>query len=407
MIAAPGRLAALTEPAKVVLLDCDGPICTLFGRRAAVRVVSDLRELLAGHGVDTAEEIGEAGPLDVLRAAAHLAPPLVGHIEAALRVAEIEAAASAESTLGAFDVLRACIDTERGLAIVSETSTDAIHAYLRRRDRARYFAAVVGRDSADPVLPAASPHRITRAVQALGADPAECLFVSAAATGVAAARQAGVAAVGYAGRPGTAERLASAGAHVVIDAMDQLAHAVATTRVRRHTLPWIDSTGGPLVVIPTSVLPQWHGTGAYFMANSDSDDWGDYGRACAVNGYAGLIRVGDAQALVLADEPAATTYLADRRTFVRWIHARSEADLIRLVPRAIESANWEPVGEWVVTETVEMFDSALAGTDRQADPRLAITVEPGTYRVRTAHVTPEPDTSMVITQLIPTAHSAR
>ncbi|GIF48799.1 beta-phosphoglucomutase-like phosphatase (HAD superfamily) [Asanoa ferruginea] len=393
-----GRLAVLAERAKVLLLDCDGPVCTLFDTRSAVRVVSDLRGMLAGHGVDVAEEIGAAGPLAVLQATARLAPHLTGDVEAALRVAEIEAAASAETTLGVFDVVRACVDTERRLAIVSETSVDAIHAYLRRRDRVRHFAAVIGRDGADPVQPAASAHRLTRAVQALGADPAECLFVGATATGIAAARQGGIAAVGYARRPGLAEMLAGSGAHVVIDAMDQLARAIATTR--RHALPWIDSTGGPLVVVPTSVLPQWRGTGAYFLANSDSDDWGDYGRACAVNGYAGLIPVGDVQALVLADEPAATTYLADRRAFVRWIHARSEEELIGLVPQAIEAAAWEPVGEWVVTEPVEMLDSALAGTE---EPRLAITVAPGTYQVRSAYIAPDQETAMVITQLIPAA----
>ncbi len=407
MSTAPGRLAVLTEPVKVVLLDCDGPICNIFGARTAARVASGLREILAGHGVELPEDLVEEDPLSVLRATVRLAPQLAGDVEAALHVAEVEAATGAETTLGAFDVVRACIDTGRLLAIVSDTSTEAIGAYLQRRDRARYFAAVVGRDSADPALLTPSPHRITRAVQALGADAAECLFVSAATPGVAAARRAGITCVGYAARPGTAERLTATGAHVVIDAMHDLAHAIATTRTPPHAFPWIASTGGPLVVVPASAQPHWHGTGDYFTANSDSDDWGDYGRACAVAGYAGLIPVGDARALVLADEPAATTYLADRRTFVRWIHARSEADLIRLVPQAIESAGWESVGAWVVMEPVEMFDSALAGADRKAGPRLTITVEPGTYQVRTAYVEPNPETAMVITQLVPTAPGAK
>lgn len=160
-------------------------------------------------------------------------------------------------------------------------------------------------------------------------------------------------------------------------------------------------------MVPASALPYWRGTGDYFAANSDSDDWGDYGRACAVAGYAELIPVGDVQALVLADEPAATTYLADRRAFVRWIYARSEADLIRLVPQALESAVWESVGNWVITEPVEMFDSTLAGNDRQAGPRLTMTVEPGAYQVRTAYVQPDPETAMVITQLVPAAPGAQ
>src|SRR6185295_2520943 len=120
--------------------------------------------------------------------------------------------------------------------------------------------------------------------------------------------------------------------------MDDLAHALATTPTVRRRFPWVDSTGGPLVVVPTSALPHWHGTGDYFTGDSTPDDWGDYGRACAVDGYAGIIPVGDTQALVLGDDPLPTTYLAESRTFVRWAEARSEADLISLVPQAVESA---------------------------------------------------------------------
>jgi hypothetical protein len=60
--------------------------------------------------------------------------------------------------------------------------------------------------------------------------------------------------------------------------------------------------------------------------------------------------------------------------------------LIGLVPQAIGSARWESVGDWVVMEPVEMFDSTLTGTDRQAGQRLTITVEP-------AHTKPAPPTS--------------
>jgi hypothetical protein len=61
--------------------------------------------------------------------------------------------------------------------------------------------------------------------------------------------------------------------------MHELAHAIATAPTTRPALPWVDSTGGPLIVVPESALPHWHGTGDYFTANSDSSDWGDYGRA--------------------------------------------------------------------------------------------------------------------------------
>src|SRR6185312_730699 len=218
-----GELAALTEPVRIVLLDFDGPICCIFGARASARVATDLRRRLAGHGVDIAESVVEEGPLGVLRATLRMAPHLAGDVEAALHVAEGEAAAGAETTLGALDVVRACINTGRPLAIVSDTSTDAISAYLRRRELASFFAAVVGRDRTQVALLAPNPQRITRAVEALRADPAECLFVGTTVAGMQAGRKAGVTCVGYAPTPGMAARLASTGAHAVIDAMHDLA----------------------------------------------------------------------------------------------------------------------------------------------------------------------------------------
>lgn len=67
---------------------------------------------------------------------------------------------------------------------------------------------------------------------------------------------------------------------------------------------WVTSAGGPLILIPESACHHWGGAPRTYP-----DDEGDYGRACEVDGYVGLIDVGAAQALVLGDMPARTTFL--------------------------------------------------------------------------------------------------
>jgi hypothetical protein len=99
---------------------------------------------------------------------------------------------------------------------------------------------------------------------------------------------------------------------------------------------WVESAGGPLLAAPESELAHWGGS-------TDDDgpveSWGDYGRACSVQGYVGLVGIGGQQALVLGDEPASTTYLADERLFLRRAAADSEAELIAAARRAVtESA---------------------------------------------------------------------
>jgi hypothetical protein len=60
-------------------------------------------------------------------------------------------------------------------------------------------------------------------------------------------------------------------------------------------LTWTESNGGPLLLLPESLLPSWRGV----PHDADGVVSGDYGRACAVEGYAGVIPVADGVGLVL------------------------------------------------------------------------------------------------------------
>ncbi|MBG6063789.1 Imm21 family immunity protein [Micromonospora ureilytica] len=391
----PDRLADIAERAEVVLVDFDGPICRLFGSKAAPRVAADLRQLILSRGVVLPDELRDGiDPLELFRATAVFAPELVGVVGAALEAAEVEAAASAETTIGAFDMVAACLATGRPLAIVSNNSAAAIDAYLGRRDRARYFAAVVGRGE-HPDLLKPNPAPVVQALQALKVAPDAAVLVGDSATDVAAARAAGVACVGYANKPGKAERLAAAGADAIVTDMTDLAGVLARTRRPVSQLPWVDSGGGPLIAVPTSALGEW--TGA---SMDDGDSWGDYDRACQVDGYIGVLDVGADQALVLADEPASTTYLPDRRIFVRWIYANSEAEVVRLVPRALKIADWKDAGTWTTSGPAQLFDSGYTGDGLEHTTHLTVDVAAGTYLIRTASVQPDRRTALVLVQLV-------
>ena len=55
---------------------------------------------------------------------------------------------------------------------------------------------------------------------------------------------------------------------------------------------WVSSAGGPLLVAPQSALTLWTGAD-----NTDGplEDWGDYGRACTIDGYIGVVAIGEWQ----------------------------------------------------------------------------------------------------------------
>jgi hypothetical protein len=158
------------------------------------------------------------------------------------------------------------------------------------------------------------------------------------------------------------------------------------------TVEWVESGGGPLIAVPETVLPFW--------AGADGDETAsDYDRACEVDGFIGLLPVGDSAALVFGDEPAATTYLPDHRTFVRWSAADSETALLAEVPTALDTAAWEAEVCWNVPGAVLLFDAAWPGTDSARTDQVRVALDPGRYAVRAAHVQPGPETWLGLVQL--------
>ncbi|WP_440581101.1 Imm21 family immunity protein [Streptomyces sp. PT19] len=123
--------------------------------------------------------------------------------------------------------------------------------------------------------------------------------------------------------------------------------------------------GGPLIVVPASALAAWRGCTETGLKAGDVGTPNDYDHACAVDDLAGVITVGEdgAQALVLADEPATSCYLPERRAFLRWLAADSEAglraaaDAVLVVPATV----WEECGTWVSDGPGVLMDSAEAG----------------------------------------------
>ncbi len=155
---------------------------------------------------------------------------------------------------------------------------------------------------------------------------------------------------------------------------------------------WVEPAGGPLIAVPEAGLPSWLGGDG---PGADTD----YDRACDVGGFAGLVPVGDAIALVLGDAPDATTFLPEHGLFVRWCAADSEEELLGGVEEAIGAAEWDPELRWDVPGPVVLFDALLPGSDLRRADHLRVALEPGRYGVRAAHVEPGPRTWLTLVQL--------
>ncbi|MFI9269394.1 Imm21 family immunity protein [Kitasatospora sp. NPDC052896] len=175
---------------------------------------------------------------------------------------------------------------------------------------------------------------------------------------------------------------------------------------------WVESIGGPLIVVPVSALVEWGGCTGAGMVIGDTDTPDDYDRACEVEGLADVIEVGtaDARALVLADEPASSCYLPEHQAVVRWLAADSEADLLTAAGAVIAdpATVWEECGTWETDGPAVLMDSVTPGAELDVEypagglPEQApIPLPAGRWRVRAVHAQTDARTCVGLVQLLP------
>ncbi|MDA2804055.1 Imm21 family immunity protein [Nocardiopsis suaedae] len=173
----------------------------------------------------------------------------------------------------------------------------------------------------------------------------------------------------------------------------------------------MESLGGALVVVPVSALAAWSGgTATGVLMGGDVPD--DYDRACAVDGPAGVLPVGNGgvRALVLGDEPDTSCYLAGHRAFLRWLAADSESDLKSAAEDVLAdpATRWDACGTWVTDGPAVLMDAAVPGAElNEAYPdggmpeQAPVSLQPGRWRVRAVRTWADPRTCVGLVQFLP------
>ncbi|WP_405861963.1 immunity 21 family protein [Streptomyces sp. NBC_00090] len=176
---------------------------------------------------------------------------------------------------------------------------------------------------------------------------------------------------------------------------------------------WVESMGGPLIVVPVSALASWGGCTESGLMAGDAAAPDDYDRACAVDDLAGVIPIDEngAQALVLADEPATSCYLPQHRAFLRWLAAETEAGLSAAADAVLTdpATVWEECGTWVSDGPAVLMDSAEAGSDLGVEypdggmpAEAPVPLPVGRWRVRATQTKVGEENWVGLVQLLPT-----
>jgi HAD superfamily hydrolase (TIGR01549 family) len=222
-----GELEDVLASVDALLLDFDGPICTLFANISPCVTAADARMALSAQGIDLPDELRDTrGALALLKWAESNAPSAVPAIEEIQDIAEERAVNNATPTPYSFTAVVAAHASGLKLAIVSNNSPQAIRRYLGMHGMLGYFTAVSGREKGDASAMKPSPALLMRASAALLVPIDRCAMVGDSVTDMAAAKRAGARSVGYAGDDASASVLAAAGANAVTKSMAVLASAL-------------------------------------------------------------------------------------------------------------------------------------------------------------------------------------
>jgi HAD superfamily hydrolase (TIGR01509 family) len=209
--------AADTTPVRLsnmsaLLLDFDGPVCRVFAGHPASIAAAEVRELAYTHGLTTSPELDASGdPLDVLRRAGKERPDLAPLLDQALTRIEVHAVITATPTPDAHDLIRCAHHHRLRLAIASNNSAAAVHAYLDHHDLTQHVHSVHGRPPGQPWLMKPHPHLIHQALLAVDTTPDRCAFLGDSPSDIHAGHAAHVRTIALITRPATRAPLLAAG----------------------------------------------------------------------------------------------------------------------------------------------------------------------------------------------------
>ncbi|WP_051028883.1 HAD family hydrolase [Nocardia takedensis] len=217
-----GTLRKLVAARPLLLLDFDGPVCSVFAGLSSREVARQLSDAL---GAELPSDLSAtADPFEILQYAAEVSPATAVSTERELTRLEVRAVAVADPTPHAHEVIRAGGKRHR-VAVVSNNSVAAIDAYLRAHDLREQVAGIFARTSAATALKPA-PDLLCAALEELGFQPDQATFTGDSITDLQAANAATIPAIGFANKPGKAERFADYQPAATITGMSELSDAL-------------------------------------------------------------------------------------------------------------------------------------------------------------------------------------
>ncbi len=208
--------AEIIAGAGACLLDFDGPITALMppplNAQAADRARAALQRNSLPDGIRTSTD-----HLAVLRYAAERQRDSYSSVESACSAAEIDCARNSQPSPGLQALLSDSKRLSLPVAVVSNNSEAAVKEFLQRFGWTDPIRVLACRTPSIGLKLKPDPFLVEKAVELLGVDATDCVFIGDSVTDVESGMAAGVRVIGLAKTPERGLQLLSAGAAAIVD----------------------------------------------------------------------------------------------------------------------------------------------------------------------------------------------
>ncbi|PAZ13253.1 HAD family hydrolase [Streptomyces sp. SA15] len=233
-------LRRLLGRTQAVLLDFDGPVTALFKGTSTAHVADEIKDAVREMWGALDQDVEDCDDShDLLQRVRDMydrprAAPRTGEaLERAERIVthhEFVAVKSARPVPHFAGLVKALQGLGMHLAIVSNNADGPILEFLKSLGLRSKFEAVAGRDPHDPRHMKPHPDSVNRAVEHLGLDPSDCLFVGDQLTDLEASLRAGTLFLGYTRSKKRAAEMRRRGADWVVSSHKPLISAAMAPR---------------------------------------------------------------------------------------------------------------------------------------------------------------------------------
>jgi HAD superfamily hydrolase (TIGR01549 family) len=221
-------LGELVARAEALILDFDGPVCSVFAGYPPEQVAAEMIEQALKTTDDVPEHVrAETDPMGVLSWSGTTGDTrLVEALDSILSRAEYEAVLSAETTAGIEDVVRQAMASGMKVAIASNNSAAAISRFLSNHPDLDHVKVCIGRPIGHPEQMKPDPYVLLSALDQLGCSAGRAAFVGDSLSDVVAARSAEVPVIAYANKEPKVRVFREAEPDALIVTMTELADAL-------------------------------------------------------------------------------------------------------------------------------------------------------------------------------------